>query len=103
MPFQAPLVAARGAREGFWYVRVTILEKLIAGRKRLLNPYIFAGLRGSFLRFPPIEATKPEVPRQKISCRALKVENLPLTRALRLPGCAAPLYVSLRSEGSNKA
>ena len=24
----------------------------------------FAGLRGSSLRFPPIEATKPEVPRQ---------------------------------------
>ena len=43
--------------------------KIVVGCARRTR---IAGLRYSFLRFPPIRATKP------------------------LPGCAAPLYVSLR-------
>ena len=38
-----------------------------------------AGLRGSFLRFPPIEATKPEVPRQWGGAREARTVDCKLT------------------------
>ena len=51
----------------------------------------FAGLRGSSLRFPPIEATKPEVPRQRLlnlvyisACARLKIGPTVASRATGL-------------------
>ena len=51
-----------------------LLEQLSSFKESLIQRIVdarLAGLRGSSLRFPPIEATKPEVPRQQpLCCRA---------------------------------
>ena len=61
---------------GFWVMVLVawFLLALLVYSFSLL-PSELAGLRGSSLRFPPIEATKPEVPRQLGARKAKRREK----------------------------